>query len=189
MAEPHDVEALLAAVQRSEPQAMERLITAVYPELRRLAHAQLSRERPGHQLNTTAIVHEAYLKLAVGGSAHWNDRQHFMRAAGAVMRHLLVDYARQRDSHKRGGGLAAVTLGDGDSATEDDSLAVVALDDAMRKLAEIDPRLEQIMECRYFAGLSVAETAEVLGMSERSVEREWRRAKGYLLQALEIHGR
>jgi RNA polymerase sigma factor (TIGR02999 family) len=184
VAEQDDVETLLAAVRRGEAGATDRLIGVIYPELRRLAHAKLARERPGHFLNTTAIVHEAYLKLAAAGSP-WNDRQHFMRAAGAVMRHLLVDYARQRDSDKRGGGAAAVTLGDADCATEDDSLAVIALDDAMKSLAEIDPRLEQIMECRYFAGLSVPETAEALGMSVRSVEREWRRAKGYLLRALE----
>jgi RNA polymerase sigma factor (TIGR02999 family) len=188
VADEPDLDALLEAVRRSDPGARDDLIRAVYPELRRLAHAQLSRERPGHLLNTTAIVHEAYLRLAPDGSP-WNDRQHFLRAASAVIRHLLVDFARQRDSGKRGGGARPVTLNEEACAAEDDSLAVIALDDAIKRLAEIDPRLERIMECRYFAGLSVAETAEALGMSVRSVEREWRRARGYLLRALEADGR
>lgn len=187
MAEDADIDALLEAVRRSDPGARDELIRAVYPELRRLAHAQLSRERPGHLLDTTAIVHEAYLRLTPDGSP-WNDRQHFLRAASAVIRHLLVDFARQRDSGKRGGGVQPITLNEDACAAEDDSLAVIALDDAIRRLAEIDPRLERIMECRYFAGLSVAETAEALGMSVRSVEREWRRARGYLLRALEADG-
>ena len=113
------------------------------------------------------------------------DRRHFLRAASAVMRHLLVDHARQREAAKRGSGLRAVTLTDAGPATEDDSVAVIALDDALKDLARIDPRLEQVMECRYFAGLSVGETAEALGMSERTVEREVLRARGYLRRALQ----
>jgi RNA polymerase sigma factor (TIGR02999 family) len=182
-----DIEALLAAVREGKAAAMDRLIEAIYPELKRLAHFQLAAERPGHTLNTTAIVHEAYLRMAAG-NPRWADRRHFLRAAATVMRHLLVDHARQRAAEKRGGGLAPVTLGDDGPLSDDDSVAVIALDDALKGMAEIDPRLEQIMECRYFAGMSVGETAEALGMSVRTVEREWRRAKGYLLRALGTDG-
>lgn len=182
---PHEeIEELLAAVRRSDDGAIDRLIEAVYPELKRLAHFQLARERPDHTLSTTVIVHEAYLRMAAG-SARWVDRRHFLRAAATVMRHLLVDHARQRDAGKRGGGLVPIALGEDAHATDDDGAAVIALDGALRGMAELDPRLEQIVECRCFAGLSVNDTADALGMSVRTVEREWRRAKGYLLRAME----
>jgi RNA polymerase sigma factor (TIGR02999 family) len=184
MSEHEDIEALLDAVRSSGQGAMGRLIEAVYPELKRLAHFHLARERPGHTLNTTAIVHEAYLRMA-GGNPAWADRKHFLRAAAAVMRHLLVDHARQRDADKRGGGVRPITLVEPGPLTEDDSVAVIALDDALRGMAELDPRLEQIVECRYFAGLSVGDTAEALGLSARTVERELQRARGYLLRAMD----
>lgn len=184
MTEKEDIDALIAAVRRSDAGALDELIRAIYPELRRLARFHLAGERQGHTLSTTAIVHEAYLRLAAG-NGEWKDRRHFLRAAGLVMRHLLVDYARQRGSGKRGGGVAPITLADEAFATEDDSVAVIALDDALRGLADIDPRLERVMECRFFAGLSVEETAEALGTSVRSVERDCQRAKAYLLQAME----
>jgi len=177
------VPALLLAVERGEPNALEALVAAVYPELKRLAHLQLARERVGHTLNTTAIVHEAFLRLA-GGNNSWADRGHFLRAASTVMRHLLVDHARKRSAGKRGAGRLPLTLEDERCASDDDSLAVLALDDAINDIARIDPRLEQIIECRYFAGLSVAETAEALGLAVRTVERDWRRAKAYLLDAM-----
>ena len=182
------VPALLAAVERGDPNALEALVAAVYPELKRMAHLQLVRERAGHTLNTTAIVHEAFLRLA-GSNKRWTDRGHFLRAASTVMRHLLVDYARKRSAGKRGAGRSPLTLEDDRCASDDDSLAVLALDDAIKDIAKIDPRLEQIIECRYFAGLSVAETAEALGMAVRTVERDWQRAKGYLLDAMESNAR
>ena len=184
MAEGPDIAALLEAAGRAERGAMDELVRVIYPDLRRIAHFHLVKERPGHTLNTTAIVHEAYLRLAAG-SPHWNDQRHFLRAASAVMRHLLVDHARQREAAKRGSGLRAVTLTDTGPATEDDSVAVIALDDALKDLARIDPRLEQVMECRYFAGLSVSATAEALGLSQRTVEREVLRARGYLRRAMQ----
>jgi len=184
MGEDDDIDALVAAVSRDEAGALDRLVEAIYPELRRLAHAQLLRERDGHTLSTTAIVNEAYLRLA-DGRPQWNDRRHFLRAAGLVMRHLLVDYARQRGAGKRGGGLSPITLVDGSAAIQDDSVAVIALDDALKELGAIDPRLEQVMECRYFAGLDITQTAEALGVSTRSVERDCQRARAYLLQALQ----
>ena len=186
VAEPreNDLSELLAAVDREEPGALEALVEALYPDLKRLAHFQLLSERPDHTLNTTAIVHEAFVRL-VSGNTGWSDRAHFMRAAATVMRHLLVDHARKRTAAKRGGGSVPLTLEDDRCAAADDSVAVLALDNAMREIAEIDPRLERILECRYFAGLSVKETAEALGMAVRTVERDWQRAKAYLLQAME----
>jgi RNA polymerase sigma factor (TIGR02999 family) len=175
---------LLAAVDRDEAGALDQLIAAIYPELKRLAHFQLVGERPGHSLNTTAIVHEAFIRL-VSGSNKWVDRKHFLRAASTVMRHLLVDHARKRGAEKRGAGIPPVMLEDEGFISDDDSMAVLMLDRAIRDIAEIDPRLEQIVECRYFAGLSVADTAEALGMAVRTVERDWQRARGYLLKAME----
>ena len=184
--ENSDISVLLAAVDRGEPGALDELVAAVYPELKRLAHFQLAGERPGHTLNTTAIVHEAFVRLA-SGDGKWNDRGHFLRAASTVMRHLLVDHARKKRAEKRGAGQAPLTLEDDRYATDDDSLAVLALDNALKDIAEIDPRLEQIIECRYFAGLSVNDTAEALGMAVRTVERDWQRAKAYLLKAMDAN--
>lgn len=178
---------LLSAVDRGEPGALDALVAAVYPDLKRLAHFQLAGERPGHTLNTTEIVHEAFVRLA-SGRGSWRDRGHFLRAAATVMRHLLVDHARRKRAEKRGDGLAPVTLEEDRHAGDDYSLAVLALDDALRDIAKIDPRLEQIIECRYFAGLSVSDTAEALGMAVRTVERDWQRAKAYLLKAMETDG-
>lgn len=179
----NEVSELLAAVDRGDAGALDQLVAAIYPELKRLAHFQLAAERPGHTLNTTAIVHEAFVRLASGGGK-WSDRGHFMRAASTVMRHLLVDHARKKRADKRGAGRAPLTLEDNRFAADDNGLAILALDDALRDIAGIDPRLERIIECRYFAGLSVADTAEALGMAVRTVERDWRRAKAYLLQAM-----
>jgi len=182
-ADTNAVAGLLEAMRNGDEGALGRLVTLIYPELKRLAHFQLAREQPGHTLNTTAIVHEAFERLAAGAPA-WNDRQHFMRAAAKVMRHLLVDHARRRRAEKRGSGEAAVTLTDDLHGSRDDGVAVLALESALEEIARIDPRLEQVMECRYFAGLSVQETADALNMSVRSVERDWQRAKGYLITAL-----
>jgi len=176
---------LLAAVERGEEDAFDRLVAAVYPELKKLAHFQLANERSGHTLNTTAIVHEAYVRLS-GSEGSWSDRRHFLRASSKVMRHLLVDHARKRNSDKRGGGAKVLTLQENRLINADDSLAVLALEDAIKAIREIDPRLEEIVECRFFTGLSVSETAEALGTSTRTVERGWRRARAYLLSALDI---
>lgn len=174
---------LLEAVDRGEPDALGELVEAVYPELKRLAHFRLAREGKEHTLNTTAIVHEAFVRMA-SGDGRWNNRKHFLRAASTVMRHLLVDHARRKRAEKRGAGNAPILLHEDRIAGGDDSLAVLALDNALRDIAEIDPRLEKIIECRYFAGLSVRETAEALDMAVRTVERDWQRAKGYLISAM-----
>lgn len=180
------IDKLLADLDQGRDGAIDELIAAIYPELKRLAHFQLVSERPGHTLNTTAIVHEAYLRLA-GEERSWNDRAHFMRAAATVMRHLLVDHARRRNAAKRGDGKAVLEFDDNKIAIADDSVAVLVLDSAMKDMAAVDPRLEKIIECRFFAGLSVSETANVLGVAVRTVERDWQRARGYVLRAMELN--
>jgi len=182
-----EIEDLLAAISRGDDEAMPELIAMIYPELKRLAHFQLAGERPNHTLNTTAIVHEAYLRMASRNEG-WKDRRHFLRAAATVMRHLLVDHARKRNATKRGDGKDAMPLDENRLVTEDDTVAVLALDNAIKEIAAINPRFEQVIECRYFAGLSVADTAEALGMAVRTVERDWQRARVYLMRAMEPDG-
>ncbi len=179
-----EIEELLAAIGQGDDRAMSELIALIYPQLKRLAHFQLAGERPNHTLNTTAIVHEAYVRMASGNEG-WADRKHFLRAAATVMRHLLVDHARKRNAAKRGEGKDAMPLDENRLVTEDDTVAVLALDNAIKEIAAINPRFEQIIECRYFAGLSVAETAEALGMAVRTVERDWQRARVYLTRAMD----
>ena len=179
---------LLAAVDAGDKQALEELVILVYPDLKKLAHFQLAGERPNHTLNTTAIVHEAFVRLA-GGQSVWTDRAHFLRAASKVMRHLLVDHARKRNAEKRGGGVDALELDEQRVESSDDSVAVLALDIALKDMAATDPRLESIVECRYFAGLTVAETAEALDMAVRTVERDWQRARAYLLNTMQANER
>ena len=182
------VAALLAAVDAGDKQALEELVTLVYPDLKRLAHFQLAGERQNHTLNTTAIVHEAFVRLA-GGQSAWTDRAHFLRAASKVMRHLLVDHARKRRAEKRGGGVDALELDEQRVESSDDSVAVLALDTALKDMATMDPRLESVVECRYFAGLTVVETAEALGMAVRTVERDWQRAREHLLKVMQANAR
>jgi RNA polymerase sigma factor (TIGR02999 family) len=157
----------------------------VYEDLRLIARRHLRRLKPGHTLNTTAVVHEAYLKIAGSPDSRWNDRGHFFALASTAMRQLLLDHARRRRADKRGGGAVQVTLED-DMAVANSPVIpdVLALDAALRALGEHDPVLERIVECRFFAGLTVEETAAALGRSTRSVERDWARARAYLAQAL-----
>jgi RNA polymerase sigma factor (TIGR02999 family) len=173
-----------AAIQGTADSA-DVAVADLYADLRVIARRHLRRLGPAHTLNTTAVVHEAYLKLAGSPGSRWNDRSHFFALASTAMRQLLLDHARRRRADKRGGGAVKVTLEDGmavsaDSATPD----VLALDAALRGLAALDPALEKLVECRFFAGLNVEETALALGRSTRSVERDWARARAYLHQAL-----
>lgn len=178
------ISALLDAVEEGADGALDALVAEIYPDLKKLAHFQLAGERRGHTLNTTAIVHEAFLRLA-GGSNRYSDRAHFLRAAAKVMRHLLVDYARRRNAEKRGAGADPLTLQDDRLGLADDTIAVLAMNAAMQEISAIDPALEQVIECRYFAGLSVQDTADALDMSVRSVERASQRARAYLVNAME----
>jgi RNA polymerase sigma factor (TIGR02999 family) len=161
------------------------LVPLVYDELRRLAHAYMQRERPGHTLQTTALVHEAYVRLAGQESLSWQNRAHFRAIAAETMRRILVEYARARNAVKRGGGQQRVTLEDNTIGLDAQSVDLEALDQALRRLAEIDPRLVRIVEFRFFAGLTVEETAEVMAISTGTVKREWATARAWLRRELQ----
>lgn len=173
---------LLADWANRDPAAREQLVPIVYEELRRLAHHYMRGERAGHTLQTTALVNELYLRLAGIDGLRWRDRAHFFAMAATLMRRVLVDYARQRGREKRGAGVSVTSFEDNAVTTQ--PVDVVALDDALEQLTRVDPRQGRIVELRFFAGLSVAETAEALGVSTATVKREWATAKLWLYQAL-----
>jgi RNA polymerase sigma-70 factor (ECF subfamily) len=164
--------------------ALEKLIPLVQPELHRLAHHYMSRERAGHTLQTTALLDEAYLLLVDDANRNWQNRTHFVATAAQLMRRIMVDHARERHSLKRGGGALKVTLDEAALVTETRSEELLALDEALERLAVQDPRKSQIVELRYFGGLTVEEMAEFLHLSQRTVEREWNMAKAWLYRAL-----
>jgi RNA polymerase sigma-70 factor, ECF subfamily len=164
--------------------ALEKLIPLVQPELHRLAHHYMSRERAGHTLQTTELLDEAYLLLVKDPSRGWHNRTHFIAAAAQLMRRIMVDHARERRSLKRGGEAVRVTLDEAALVTDKHSEELLALDEALERLGAQDPRKSQIVELRYFGGLTVEETAQFLKMSRRSVEREWTIAKAWLYRAL-----
>ncbi len=149
-----------------------------------MARAQLRHERPDHSLQATALVHEAYLRLAGRGDPQWNDKAHFFHAAAEAMRRILIEHARSRARVKRGGGQKRVSLSGIDLAAEQDPEEVLALDDAIRRLEQQDPSVAEVVRLRFFAGLSVEETAQALGISERTVKREWAFARAWLFHAL-----
>ena len=179
-----EVTQLLGDWSGGDAGALEKLIPLVQPELHRLAHHYMSRERTGHTLQTTALLDEAYLLLVDHTKRNWQNRTHFVAAAAQLMRRVMVDHARERRSLKRGGGALKVTLDEVALVTETRSEELLALDDALERLAAQDSRKSQIVELRYFGGLTVEETAEFLKMSQRTVEREWNMAKAWLYRAL-----
>jgi RNA polymerase sigma factor (TIGR02999 family) len=179
-----DITGLLLAWRAGDRTAVDRLFPLVYDELRRIAHRQLGRERPDHTLGTTALVHEAYLKLVDQTRARLTDRAHFYAVAARAMRRILVDYARRHRALKRGGAAGQVSLSDATVTADDRADTLVALDEALTRLAELDDRLSQVVECRFFGGLTEEETAEVLAVTARTVRRDWVKAKGWLSQAL-----
>jgi RNA polymerase sigma-70 factor (ECF subfamily) len=179
-----EVTQLLGDWSGGDDKALEKLIPLVQPELHRLAHYYMSRERAGHTLQTTALLDEAYLRLVENSERSWQNRTHFVAAAAQLMRRIMVDHARERQSLKRGGGAARVTLDEAALVTEKRSEELLALDEALEKLAAQDPRKSQIVELRYFGGLTMEETAGFLNTSLRTVEREWNMAKAWLYRAL-----
>jgi RNA polymerase sigma factor (TIGR02999 family) len=174
---------LLHDLPQGGDEAMERLFPLVYDRLRRIAHHALQGERPDHTLGTTGLVHEAYLKLVDQTRIQYHDRAHFFAIAARAMRQILVDYARRHRAGKRGGGRPA-DLDAGAIALDQRAETLLALDEALDRLARLDPRLGQVVECRFFGGLSEGETAEVVGVTERTVRRDWIKAKGWLRQEL-----
>lgn len=179
-----DVTQLLVAWRGGNKEALNSLFPLVYDELRRLAKHYMSRERANHTLQTTALVNEAYLRLANQSDVEWQNRAHFFGIAAQVMRHLLVDHARAQQYAKRGGGAQRVTLDETAAINSEDQTTLLALDEALSRLGALDERKMRIVELRYFGGLSVEETAEVLGVSEITIKREWLKAKAWLYREL-----
>ena len=178
----------LGALRDASPDAMDRLMPLVYEQLRRMAHRQLGAEPSGHTLSTTALVHEAYFKLVDQTRAQWQDRAHFFAIAAQAMRRILVDYARRYSAVRRGGmnGAAprAISLEAAELSVSDRADTLLALDEALERLARVDARLARVVECRFFAGLTEDETAQALDISVRTVAREWALARGWLYQEL-----
>jgi RNA polymerase sigma factor (TIGR02999 family) len=160
--------------------ALDALLPLVYAELRRLAAGYLRRERHGHTLQPTALVHEAYLRMIDQTQVRWQNRAHFFGVAAQMMRRILVDHARAHEAEKRGGEFQKLSLDENIDVSGDRDVNLVALDDALNLLAEVDPQKSKIVELRFFGGLSVEETAEVLGVSAPTVKRQWRMAKAWL---------
>jgi len=165
--------------------ALDQLIPLVYNELRAIAHRQLAARARGSTLSTTALVHETYLKLVDQSRADWRDRAHFLAVASIAMRHVLVDRAKARATLKRGGERRRITLDDAHIAVDDQAEALLQLDEAMNRLAELQPRLARVVECRFFGGLTEDEIAEALGVTVRTVQRDWAKARMLLQRELE----
>ncbi len=165
--------------------AVAQLLPRVYTELRGMAERQLRRERPGHTLNRTALVHEAYLRLVDQTRVQWQDRGHFLAIAAQAMRRVLVDHARRHGAARRGSGILPLTLDDVELPLEERADALLALDEALDRLKTLDERLAQVVELRYFGGLTEAEIAAVLAVGERTIRRDWVKARGWLLRELE----
>ena len=179
-----EITGLLRAWSGGDQAALERLTPLVYKELRRLARGYMARERPDHSLQATALVNEAFVRLVEAEGIRWQDRAHFFGVSAQMMRRILVDAARARGSSKRGGPLAKVNLDESIDALPDRDRQLVALDDALEALAQFDARKAKVVELRFFGGLSVEETAEVLKISPQSVLRDWNIARAWLLREM-----
>jgi RNA polymerase sigma factor (TIGR02999 family) len=188
LADSGSLSELLTNWQAADQQTLEALLPAAYHELRRLAHRYLQRQRPGHTLQSTALVHEAYLRLAKQKNLHFENPNQFFALAALIMRQILVDYARARGATKREGG-CRMTLDDSVSLLRGKSLELIALDDALKGLARLDAQQSRIVELRFFGGLSIEETAEVLGISPATVKRHWSTARVWLHCEMSRDGR
>jgi RNA polymerase sigma factor (TIGR02999 family) len=167
------------------PESLDRVVALAYHELRAIAHYRLAARGPGGTLSTTALVHETYLKLVDQSRAGWNDRAHFLAVASLAMRHVLVDRARERNTLKRGGERRRIDLDDADLGVDAEPEVLVQLDDAMEHLAAFEPRLARVVECKFFGGLTEQETADALGLTVRTVQRDWVKARVLLRRLLE----
>ena len=180
----HQVTQLLQAWSGGQQDALDRLTPLVYQELHRLARRHMAHERPGHTLEATALVNEAYLQLVDSVHANWHNRAHFFAVCANVMRRILVDWARERQTQKRGGGVFRIGLEEELAAAAQPDAGIVALDDALHSLAELDARKARVVELRFFGGLTEQETAEVLKTSPETVKRDWKFAKSWLRREL-----
>ena len=176
---------LLRAWEQGDQNALEQLTPLVYDELRSLAHRRMSRENEGHTLQATALIHEVYLRLVEFHDFHWKDRAHFFAICAQLMRRILVDFARSRNSQKRGGQCERLTLAENTVASPEFDLQLLDLEAALEKLAQLDPRKTSIVELRFFGGLTVEETAEVLQLSTDTIMRDWSLARGWLLREMD----
>jgi RNA polymerase sigma factor (TIGR02999 family) len=184
-----DVTLILQAIDQGDPHAADQLLPLVYDELRKLAAARMAQEAPDHTLQATALVHEAYLRLVDGsGAQHWNSRGHFFGAAAEAMRRILVDQARHKRSRRAGGDRERIDLDLVDQVVPGPELDILALDEALQALTTVDPRAAELVRLRYFAGLSVAESARMLGVSVASAENDWAYAKSWLKLRLTTPG-
>jgi RNA polymerase sigma factor (TIGR02999 family) len=179
-----DVTQLLSQWRDGDRAALDRLMPLVYEELRTIAGRFLRRERPGHTLQSTALVHEAYVKLVDQNRSDWQSRAHFYGVAATIIRNILVDHARARNAMKRGGAQPALSLDEALAVPNSQDLDLVAVDDALLNLSRLDPQQARIVELRFFAGLTIEETAEVLGISESTVKRDWIVAKTWIYRTL-----
>ena len=182
-----DITELLADLRAGRREAFDRIVPLVYDELRRSASRELA-VRPSDTLSTTALVHELYLKFSRSQGADWRNRAHFLGVAAVAMRHILVDRARRRTAEKRGGPYRHVSLDDELTATDDSAESLLELHEALDQLALLDARLSRVVECRFFGGMTEEETAEALGITARTVRRDWIKARGLLYQALAAGG-
>jgi len=183
-----EITLLLVAHREGDRDALGRLLPLIYVDLQRLARRQLVGRRSGHTLNTTGLVHEAYLKLVNARAAEWDDRGHFFSVAAIAMRQIIVDHARSYQALKRGGSQPIRSLEDIEIAVEEQADAIVELDQALARLGELDERLPRVVECRFFAGFTSEETAGALGVSKKTVDRDWKRARAWLRRALAPDG-
>lgn len=177
---PSDITKLLVRSGQGDKAALDELLPLVYQELRRLAHHQLQNERAHHSLQTTGLVHEAYLRLAEQQDVDWENRFHFFALAASMMRRVLVDYARARQSDKRGGGAVHLSLTQAEEKATGQTAEIIALDEALTVLATLSPRQSQMVELRYFGGFSVEETAAILQVSVSTLHSDWRQARAWL---------
>lgn len=175
---------LLLQASAGDAEAMGKVFPLIYDELRRLAHRHLQREATGHTLATTELVHEAFLRLVDQRRVQWSGRAHFLAVAATAMRRILVDHARGHRSLKRGGSLPRVSIESADLPTEERAELLLALDEALTRLRELDPRQAQVVECRFFGGMTEEETAEALGIGLRTAKRDWAKAKSWLYQEI-----
>jgi RNA polymerase sigma factor (TIGR02999 family) len=181
---PGDVTRLLIEWKNGDAAALDRLLPLIYAELRRIASRHLRRERPGHTLQPTAVVHEAYLKLVQVPEPQWRDRAHFFAVAARMMRQVLIDHARAHQAQKRGGALRKVSIEDLAAPGVTADIDLLALEKALGQLGDFDPQQGRVVELRYFGGLTIEETAEVIGVSPATVKREWMMARAWLRREL-----